>query len=123
MIRGAVNALLDPSVTLSLLDIADSPLRLDAAIDSGFSGFLALPTAVLVTLGHPAVAGGVIQMADGSWVPGNYYYVRLEWDGSVRTVQAIEIAGNALLGMKFLWGYRVTFDAVVGGEVTISPIP
>lgn len=123
MIRGAMNAAFEPALSLVLLDPADSPLLIDAAIDTGFSGFLALPPALVVQLALPQSQFGRLVMADGSSVRCVYYEARVEWDGAIRTVQAAELPGTPLVGMQFLRNHRVTFDAVRGGDVTVEPIP
>jgi clan AA aspartic protease len=123
MVRGGVNARLEPVLSLTLLDPADSPLLIDAAIDTGFSGYLALPPLVIVQLALPRLGPGTLTMADASSIPCTYYEARVEWEGAIRTVQAIELNGDPLIGIRLLLGHRLTIDAVLGGDVTIEPLP
>ena len=62
-------------------------------------------------------------LADGSTITQEYYEARVEWQGNIRTVRAVEMGTEPLVGINFLWGHRVTVDVVVGGDVTIEPLP
>ena len=123
MIQGAINARFEPALTLTLLDQADNPLLIDASIDTGFSGFVALPPALVVHLALPTAGPGNLTLAGGLVVRRDYYHLRLEWDGFVHTVFAVELDGEPLIGMSLLRNYRVEFDAIVGGDVTVTPSP
>jgi predicted aspartyl protease len=123
MIRGAVGPSLESRITLTLLDAADSPVTLGLVIDSAFSGFLALPTAVVTHLVLPSLGRHDVVLADGSTITRNNYEARVEWQGTIRTVRAVEMGTEPLVGINFLWGHRLTIDVVVGGDVTIEPLP
>lgn len=123
MIRGGVNPRLEPQFTITLLDPADNPFPLVVVLDTGFAGLLALPPAVTTHLALPVLGNMPIELADGSTVYRPWYEAGVEWQGGVRTVRAVEMATIPLVGINFLWGHRVTIDVVVGGDVTIQPIP
>lgn len=123
MIRGAVGQRLEPRFTAVFLDAADSPLAIDLAIDTGFAGFLALPDAVIRQLGLPLLAAMELELADGSVVERPGYEARIMWNGQVRTARAFELGRDALVGINFLWGHRLTIDIKVGGDVTVEPLP
>lgn len=123
MIRGGVSARLEPRIALTFLDSADSPLVLDVEIDTAFAGFIALPTDVIALLGLPFFSNFQVALADGSQSYYPCFLARVEWQGSVRTVRAYEMRTNPLVGINFLWGHRLTIDVVVGGDVTIEPLP
>ena len=123
MIRGAVGSRLEARITLTLLDAADSPMSLGVVIDTAFSGFLALPSAVIAHLALPSLGRHDVVLADGSTITQEYYEARVEWQGSIRTVRAVEMGTEPLVGINFLWGHRLTIDVVVGGDVTIESLP
>jgi predicted aspartyl protease len=122
MIRGAVSQRLEPRISLTFLDAADTPLHLDVEIDTAFAGFIALPPDVIAHLGLPPAGVFAITLADGRPVNTSCYFARVEWQGSIRTVRAYEMGTNPLLGINFLWGHRLTIDVKVGGDVTVEPL-
>ena len=123
MIRGAVGPRLEPTFCLTFLDPADNPLPLDVEIDTGFAGLIALPSDIIARLALPFVATLPVELADGTHVMRPYYQARVEWQQAIRTVRAIEMGSEPLVGINFLWSQRVLIDVVVGGDVTITPIP
>jgi predicted aspartyl protease len=123
MIRGAVGVHLEARFSLTFLDAADNPLLLDVEIDTGFGGLIALPPDVIAHLALPFIANYDVELADGSKITRPNYEARVEWQGTVRTVRAIEMGTVPLVGINFFWGHRITIDVRIGGDVTITPIP
>jgi predicted aspartyl protease len=96
---------------------------LDAVIDTGSNGQLALPAETARDLGltldrfrrvTPAI--GVSRVV----ASGN---VHLNWDGEPKNVRAIEAGTEPLIGMALLWGNRIMIDAIEDGAVSIAAIP
>jgi len=123
MSRGAVSPRLEPRISLTFFDAADSPLLLDVEIDTAFAGFISLPPDLVVLLGLLHIGKFPVELADGSQIQYSCYFARVEWQGNVRTVRAYEMGTNPLVGINFLWGHRLTIDVVVGGDVTVEPLP
>jgi clan AA aspartic protease len=123
MIRGAVNGRLELIIPLTLFDSAGVNHHVDAIIDTGYTGFLTLPPAIIAKLGVPLSGRTNVRLADGSVHRMLYYKVRLEWDGMHRTVDVLELDRDPLMGMQLLSDSRVTFDVVVGGHVDIEALP
>jgi len=123
MILGGVGPRLEPRIPLTFLDSADSPLTIDAAIDTGFAGFLALPSSLIAHLNLPHMGDYPIELADGNQILCPCYEARVQWFGTVRTVRAYELGLNLIVGINFLWRLRLSIDVHVGGPVTIEPIP
>jgi len=123
MIIGRVSATLEPKISLMILDSTDSPLLLDVLIDTGFTGFLALRSDLVEHLGLQRIAKVPVELADGSEVSLHYHFVRIEWRGVVRTVRAIEMDTDPVIGTQLLWGNQLTIDMIVDGVVTVTPLP
>ena len=123
MTLGSIGPSLEARLTLSLLDFLGSPVALSFIIDTAFSGFLALPPSVIAHLSLPRIGDHQVVLADGSTITRTYYEARVEWAGRIRTCRAVELDGDPLIGINFFWGQRITMDIVVGGPVTIEPIP
>jgi clan AA aspartic protease len=123
MIQGRVNQQLEVVIPVLALNSANGTITIDASIDTGFNGELTLRLAQIALLGlsHPSFV--VVQLADGTIRQQQVYSARLNWDGLIRVVRVIQIESKPLVGVRLLEGYRLVMDAVVGGQVTIEPIP
>ena len=78
---------------------------------------------MITHLGLPFFGNFQVALADGRQSYYPCYLARVEWQGVIRTVRAYEMGTNPLVGINFLWGHRLTIDVVVGGDVTIAPLP
>ncbi len=94
-----------------------------AAIDTGFTGFLALPTNTIARLGLHLLGARRGRLADGSLILMNLYLAHVLWDGLLRRVQVLETSGPCLVGVSLLYGYVLTFEAIEGGHVSIEKLP
>lgn len=94
-----------------------------AAIDTGCTGFLALPTDTIVRLGLQLVGARRGRLADGRLVLMQLYLANVLWDGVLRRVQVLETGGPCLMGISLLYGYVLTFEAIDGGRVIIEKLP
>jgi clan AA aspartic protease len=94
---------------------------LEAWVDTGFGGFLLLPTDQVAALGLPnlgPVTGGV---ADGSQVTFDTYACLVEWFGVKRSLIALSGRGqHALIGLGLLEDCTLTID-YPGRIVTLVP--
>jgi clan AA aspartic protease len=115
MIYGVVN--LRREATLSLVVDNSNGQRqvIDAVIDTGFSGFLSLPSAMIATLDLPWSASDIVTLADGSETLFDLYTATVIWDGQYREIYIAESETEPLLGMALLYGYRLQVDAIEGG--------
>jgi clan AA aspartic protease len=95
----------------------------NATIDTGFTGFLALPTDTITRLRLHRVGARRGRLADGSLTFMNLYLAHVLWDGLQRRVQVLETGGPCLVGVSLLYGYVLTFEAREGGRVIIEKLP
>ena len=119
MITGTVNAQYLATVTLALYDILGQSREIEAALDTGFSEFLLLPSELVRELGLPFVDRDRVTLADGSEKVLPLCGAVLDWDGQMIPVYAHVSDGPPLIGMSMLVGYNVNMDVEVGGRVTI----
>ena len=122
MIYGVVN--LRREATLSLVVGNSSTQRqvIDTVIDTGFDGFLSLPSETIVRLGLPWTISNTATLADGSETLFDFYTGTVIWDGQYRTIDIAESETEPLLGMAMFYGYRLQIDNVEGGIVTIETL-
>jgi predicted aspartyl protease len=91
-------------------------------VDTGFTGYLVLPPALVGELGLLLRGSRDSFLADGSVVSLDAYRVGVEWDERVRVVSALAAEGGPLVGMSLLRGSEVRIEVVDGGEVVIRPL-
>ena len=122
MIRGRVN---DNQQALIIVDIMDGEGRLrpvEVVLDTGFTGYLTLPSESIDQLGLPSVGQRTFELANGDLFEFQVYLGSVSWHGRLSDVLVLKSDSVPLLGMTLLWGSRVTMDAVDGGEVAIEEL-
>jgi len=102
---------------------AGKQTEVEAAIDTGFNGFLTLPEDTINALALRLQGTRSATLAEGSTVVLDVYRATILWHGQARAVQALAAEGGSLIGMSLLYGNRVTLDIVIDGPVTIEALP
>lgn len=120
MIEGVVNAAYEAVVTLPLRGPEGQYREIAAVIDTGYNGFLTLPTPVVAELG--LAFGGISRatLADGSVVAFDVYDVTVIWDGIARYVSANAVDSTPLVGMSLLDMHDLSIRVRDGGRVLIQ---
>ena len=121
MIGGAVNSAFEAIIPLRLHGLDGQPRDISAVVDTGFSGFLTLPPAVVGELDLPFAFFGRAILADDTEVSFDVHYVTISWDGQLRDVQAAASGSTPLVGMQLLDGYNLNVQVWQGGHVLIQP--
>jgi clan AA aspartic protease len=122
VIHGVVRAGREAVIRLTVRGPGSTVQIVDAIVDTGFDGFITLPSSLIDALRLPRIARSRVTLADGSVVPVAVYGATVLWDGEWVTVDATSIEADALVGMGLLTGYRFCLDAVAGGRVTIEAL-
>ena len=120
MIEGWVNSAYEPMVTLSLQDAEGNTVELTAVVDTGFNGFLTLPSEIVTEL--RLVRGGRARatLADGSIARYGIFPITVIWDDTSRLVDALETDGDPLIGMALLDQHDLYIRVREGGRVSIQ---
>ena len=95
---------------------------LEASLDTGFTGDLALPIIAIRRLGLPRLGERVFTLADGRRDTMNAYSGTLIWHEHPLDVIVIQSEGAPLIGMGTLWGSQIILNAVDDGSVIIEEI-
>ena len=119
MIEGTVNAAHEAVVALHLLDPEGRTRSIEAVIDTGFTGFLTLPTALVAELGLPFAYMGQALLANDDAVDYDVHYATILWDGQPRDIEAAALGSAPLAGMALLGSHDVHIEVVEGGSVVI----
>ena len=123
MMTGTVTANREIVIPLEVIASGEAPTILQVIVDTGFNGYVTLPSKVLKSLGAAPVGTRRVELGDGKIVDLQVYLVTVNWRGREREVLALHAESTPLMGMSLLWGSRVTFDAQSNGVVTIDSIP
>jgi clan AA aspartic protease len=95
----------------------------DAVIDTGFSGFLTLPSGIITALDLTWKGRDVATLGDGTSCIFEVYIAAVIWDGQYRTIDINESETVPLVGMRLLRGYDLHIQTIEGGSVTIDALP
>ena len=122
MIEGIVNDAHEAVVVISLQGPSGQTQDIEAVVDTGYSGFLTLPTTLVTELELPFAYIGRALLANDDEVSFDVHDVTVIWDDQLRHIKA-DVAGSAsLLGMAMLDGYDLNIQVKSGGRVAIQPM-
>ncbi|MGB5594768.1 MAG: clan AA aspartic protease [Crocosphaera sp.] len=122
MIIGYVNANREAIIKLAVLGENRQNQGIKAVIDTGYTGFLTLPSAIIAQLGLTWYMEQEGILGDGSLCLFNVYEASIIWDGQVRSVEVNESETDPLIGMGLLEGYELKIQGIAGGSVTITAL-
>lgn len=120
MITGTVNADYEAVIRLHVQGSTGHAHEVEAIIDTGFNGFLTLPSALVTVLGLTRLSRGRALLANGSEELFDIYGVTVLWDGQQRYVEADAVDTTPLVGMSLLEGYDLHIKVAEGGQVVIQ---
>lgn len=120
MIEGTVNAAYEAVVTLPLQGPDGRMRDIQAVIDTGYTGTLTLPTAVVADLGLSFSHMGWAFLANDDVVSFDVHDVTVLWDGQPRHIKADATGSTPLVGMSLLDGHDVNIWVRNGGRVLIQ---
>lgn len=98
----------------------DGAVEVEAAIDTGFTGYLTLSPEVVQSLSLPRQGFVEVELADGGNATLEVFEARILWHGWPHRVPVYGTGGGPLVGMSLLHGSRLTVEVVSDGMVTIE---
>ena len=122
MMQGIVDQNCEVTIRLGGGSLDSQRQMIDAVIDTGFTGFLTLPSSVLADLNLRAYRREEGILGDGSTCIFDVYRGLVIWDGELRRIDINESDTEPLVGMGLLYGYRMQLDVIEGGTVTIQAL-
>ena len=122
MIEGRVNANGEATIYLILYGYAGEEQTVEAIIDTGFTGYLSLPAALIDRLGLSWAGRAQALLADGSLHVFDMYIGTVMWNGQHRTIEVDEADTDPLAGMGLLRGHSLRVDVVENGVVRIEAL-
>jgi clan AA aspartic protease len=120
MIHGVVSRNREATISLVIVNESRQTKLITAVIDTGYTGFLSLPSEIIsdLNLSWTGIDRGTL--GDGSEVTFEVYAATVIWDGEYRDIPINEAETDPLIGMSLLYGYDLHIQTVEGGSVTIK---
>jgi clan AA aspartic protease len=122
MITGAVRSD-EARIRLKVIGWRGREQEVEAVIDSGYTGALTLPPAVIASLSLRWRSVNRATLADGSTCVFQVYVGKVMWDGKVRRILVDEADTDPLVGMRLLRGHELKMQVRSRGKVTIKRLP
>lgn len=94
--------------------------KIEAVIDTGFTGYLTLPSALVSRLNLQQAGEQRAILGDENRVVLKRHIAKVLWHGAERNVYVLQAEGGPLVGMSLLYGSRLILDVVTDGNVTID---
>ncbi|MFN7511446.1 clan AA aspartic protease [Microcystis sp.] len=122
MMMGSVNSRREAIIQFVVLGENHQRQAIKAVIDTGYTGFLTLPSAIITTLGLTWYMQEEGILDDGSLCMFNVFETTVIWDGQIKSIEINESETDPLVGMGLLDGYELNIQGFAGGLVTIKPL-
>jgi clan AA aspartic protease len=122
MMQGYVNQAYEAVIPV-VIKYGSQIKSVNAVIDTGFTGFLSLPSNIIAELELPWSYRDRATLGDGSETLFDVHNANIIWDGQFREIEINAADTDPLLGMKMLRGFRLQVDTVQDGVVTIEALP
>jgi clan AA aspartic protease len=123
MMMGNVNSRREAIIQFVVIGENQQRQGIKAVIDTGYTGFLTLPSTIIKTLGLTWFMQEEGILGDGSMCMFNVFEASVIWDGQVKSIEINESETDPLVGMGLLEGYELNIQGFAGGLVTIKALP
>ena len=123
MMIGNVNSRREAIIQFAVLGENNQRQAIKAVIDTGYTGFLTLPSAIITKLGLTWYMQEEGILGDGSLCIFNVFEATVIWDGQLKSIEINESETDPLVGMGLLEGYELNIQGFAGGLVTIKALP
>ncbi len=122
MIRGRVSGDQQALIAVDIIDGEGRPRSVEVVLDTGFTGYLTLPSESISQLGLAPAGQRTFELANGELFDFQVYLGSVSWHGRPNDVLVLQSDSDPLLGMALLWGSRVTMDALNDGDLAIEDL-
>ena len=123
MMIGNVNSRREAIIQFAVLGENNQKKAIKAVIDTGYTGFLTLSSAIITKLGLTWYMQEEGILGDGSLCIFNVFEATVIWDGQLKSIEINESETDPLVGMGLLEGYELNIQGFAGGLVTIKALP
>jgi clan AA aspartic protease len=123
MITGAVTSSREAVVRFVVRGPHVHECEIGAIIDTGFNGYLTLPSTLITALRLAKLGRGRVLLGNGSEEVFDIYEAVVIWNGRPRSVEVDSADTDPLVGMALLDGHHLRIAVVPGGIVSIDALP
>ena len=121
MMKGKITEHQEAVIELEVNGLNQS-MKIEAVIDTGFTGYLTLPSALINRLNLQQAGEQLTILGDENRVVLKRYVTKVLWHSVKRNVSVLQAEGGPLIGMSLLYGSRLILDVVTDGDVTIDTL-
>ena len=117
-----VNGFLNPQVGLDVFGTDGEVESFPATLDTGFSGWVALPENIVNRLSLPYLWTDKITLADASEIDADIHVAEVFFADRVFRVYVVSVGAAPMVGTGLLRNAGLTLNMVPEGEITYKPI-
>ena len=121
MITGKITVHQEAVIELEVISL-NRPEKIEAVIDTGFTGYLTLPSTLIAHLKLQQAGEQSAILGDENRVVLKRHVAKVLWHGEERDVYVLQAEGGPLIGKSLLHGSRLILDVVTDGDVTIDTL-
>ena len=121
MITGRVGWLLEATVGVEIEDADGHLHQFRCVLDTGFTGYIALPAADIRHLGLSQLGHRNTTLLDSYSTDLPMFQGIVFWHGQPTSVEVLETQQESVIGMSLLEYSTVTIEVWDGGSVMIEP--
>ncbi len=118
----SVGGVLYPKVSFDAFDLEGESHAYIATLDTGFSGWIALPAGEIDRLRLPFFRTAKVTLADASEINAGIYIAEVFFTDRISKVLVLAIGSVPLVGTSLLANASINLDMFPNGEVTYSAI-
>jgi clan AA aspartic protease len=122
MMQGFVNQNCEAIIRVVVGQANGPKQMIEAIIDTGFTGFLSLPSFIIASLGLPWHFRDMGTLGDGSEVIFDMYKATIIWDGKNQVIDVAASEADPLVGMSLLYGFKLQMEVIERGIITIESL-
>ncbi len=121
MLSGRINSDLEALIEISVEDSQGNFHLIWCVLDTGFTGFLALPVSIIRFLELAPRGSRQTTLLSGTVLHLPVYLAAVDWQGESVEVSVLQTEQESLVGMALLENSTLTVQVWDGGTVTIEP--
>ena len=122
MMKGVVNSQLETVVRLHIEGPNGEKQEIEAIVDTGYNGWLTLPSSFVSALGLLFRRRGRAILADGSESFFDIYEATVALNNEQRPIPVDAAESEPLLGMRLLYGCELIVQVIENGSVDIRKL-
>ncbi len=97
-------------------------VEIECVVDTGFEGFLTLPTAIVLDWGLLYIASIDANLADNSHITTNVHQSTILWNDVERIIPVLAMGRRSLIRTALLEDCHLSIDFCEGGTVLVDAI-